>query len=246
MAARSNPFPPQAVAWLAGDRGRVLVIGGNTGLVSQLAAAGHEVTVADRSLVALQRCCGTTGATGVGAAAEQLPFVPCHFDTVLLPQNFHTFAPGLALAEIARVLTPQGRIGVIYTTRDDTVPWVKRLAATLQSVDETAMRGDYGTESVQHLLESRYFPQVDEKSFRTWFPVTREGLVAMVANRRSTQQLDEDTRSRLLAEVASHYDSMARAPEPLLLPYQATCWRARVSQDELSVPIVLEDGLRIL
>lgn len=246
MAARANPFPPLAVSWLAGELSRVLVVGGSTSLVATLCTTGHQVTVADRSLVQLQRSCGATGATPVAAAAEQLPFAPCQFDAVLLPQNFHTFAPGLALAEIARVLVPNGRIGVIYTTRDDTVPWVRRLAATLQSVDETAMRGDYGTESIEHLKESRYFPVVEQKSFRTWFPVTREGLVAMVAGRRSTQLLDEGTRTRLLADVAAHYDSMARAPEPLLLPYQATCWRARVSQDELSVPIVVEDGLRIL
>lgn len=232
------------MTWLVGDRSRVLLVGGSAPIASMLTSMGHDVTVIDRSLVALGRC-AERGVTAVGGAPEQLPFSPYQFDAVLLPQNLHTFAPGLALAEIARVLVPSGRIGVIYTTRDDTVPWVRRLAATMQAVDPTAMRGDYGADSVDQLAESRYFPDVESKSFRTWFPVTRDGLVGMVASRRSNRDLDDAVREQLLADVGAIYDSMARPPEPLLLPYQATCWRARVVQEELSVPITLEDGLRI-
>ena len=42
-------------------------------------------------------------------------------------------------------------------------------------------------------------------------------------------------RAKLLAEVGDLYDTSARAPEPLLLPYQASCWRAVVDHSGLAL-----------
>ena len=245
MASQQNPFPPQAVAWMTGERARVLLIGGTRALVRMLMNLNHDVTCIDTSIESLTKVSTNGTATCIAATTDNLPFAPRQFDVVMLSQNFHLLSHKTALAEIARVLTPQGRIAVVYTTRDDTVPWVKRLASTIQAVDPTAMRGDYGAESTDLLYQSRYFPKVEERSFRTWFPVKRDGLIAMVQSRPIFSQLDQTTRDCVVAEVAAHYDAMSRPPEPLLLPYQAICWRAMVAQDELSIPITYEDGLRI-
>ncbi|MGL5406903.1 MAG: class I SAM-dependent methyltransferase [Propionibacteriaceae bacterium] len=245
MASPQNPFPPQAVSWMTGERARVLLVGGSRALVRMLVNLNHQVTCIDSSLVALNRAGADNTATCIAANTENLPFAPCQFDVVLLSQNFHLLAHRTALAEIARVLTQQGSIAVVYTTRDDTVPWVKRLASTIQTVDPTAMRGDYGAESIDSLYRSRYFPHVEEQSFRTWFPIDRNGLINMVQGRPIFSHLNKAAQDSLISEVAAHYDAMSRAPEPLLLPYQAVCWRAMVAQDELSIPITYEDGLRI-
>ena len=37
----------------------------------------------------------------------------------------------------------------------------------------------------------------------------------------------------MLTEVGALYDSSARPPEPLLLPYRAACWRAQVDHSGL-------------
>jgi hypothetical protein len=50
----------------------------------------------------------------------------------------------------------------------------------------------------------------------------------MVERRPSTAGLDPGVRANLLREVGALYDSSARAPEPLMLPFQASCWRAMV------------------
>lgn len=245
----SRTFPPQALEWLAGPApGRVLLLGPTPAVTRTLLSFGHRVVALDRSLVALGRAVPEPdeAASPVAAAAEALPFEPCVFDAVICLQNLHTFAPGLALAELARVLTPTGHLGVVYTTRDDTVPWVKRLAALLRDVDDTAMQGDYGTGSLDALRDSRYFPDVESHAFRTWVPVTRDQLLAMVSRRPAIGGLAETRRAKLLDDLGGLYDSVARVPEPLLLPYQAMCWRAAVNQAELSVPISFPDGLRIL
>ena len=180
------------------------------------------------------------------AAAEALPLAPCSYAGVLLAQNFHQLAPGLALSEFARVLRPGGRLGVTYTVRDDSVPWVKRLVALVREFDPQSMSGDYGADSLQALADNAYFPSVETHSFRRWVPIARPGLLAMVERTPVAQQLDDGARTSLLASVDALYENAARAPEPLLLPYRVLCWRAAVDHTELTASLDLpDDGLQI-
>ena len=88
------------------------------------------------------------------------------FDVVTASQTLHRFAPGLALTEIARVLKPGGHLAVAYNTRDDTVPWVRRLIALMQQTDPDAMKGDYGVESLDAIADSSYFVDLERRNFR--------------------------------------------------------------------------------
>ena len=83
------------------------------------------------------------------------------------------------------------------------------------------------------VTDSPYFGELVRRDFRNWVPITRKGLVSMVERRPSTARLDAASREALLAEVAGLYDSIARPPEPLLLPYRASCWRAEVDHTGL-------------
>jgi hypothetical protein len=115
------------------------------------------------------------------------------------------------------------------------VPWVRRLIDLMRRVDPGSGTGDFGTEAVDAVVESPYFGEVESRTFRNWVPISRAGLVAMVERRPSTRQLTEDQRARLLQDVGALYDSSARAPEPLLLPFRATCWRAVADHSQLAV-----------
>ena len=90
----------------------------------------------------------------------------------------------------------------------------------MQQADPDAMKGDYGVDSVDAVAESPYFVGLERRNFRNWVPITRAGLLAMVERRPITARLDPDVRAQLLAEVGDLYDTSARAPEPLLLPYR--------------------------
>lgn len=231
-------YPPAAVAWMVGDtRARVLDLGAGSGTFAQLLHdAGHEVFAVDRRREAVAAVASRLGTRlHVAARAESLPFLSCHFDIVTASQALHRFAPGLALTEIARVLRPGGHLAVAYNTRDDTVPWVRRLMALVQESDPGAMSGSYGVESIDALADSPYFRNLQRRNFRNWIPITRRGLVTMVRRRPATARLDGDVRDQLLAAVGHVYDTVARPPDPLLLPYQAACWRADVDHDQLSL-----------
>lgn len=245
-SARRTLYPAAAPAWMVGGpRRRILDLGSGTGSFAQLLVdEGHEVFCIDRDV---DLVAATTERLGtrlhVAGQVESLPYLSCHFDVVTSSQNLHKFAPGLALSEIARVLRPGGHLAVAYNTRDDTVPWVRRLTALLQQNDPDAMRGDYGIESLGDVTDSPYFTELVRRDFRNWVPITRKGLVSMVERRPSMTRLDPARRQALLDEVAALYDSIARPPEPLLLPYRASCWRAEVDHTGL---VLGEDDLDVV
>lgn len=248
MRSSSRPhLPAGATAWLLPGAGQKLLdLGSGRGAFAALAASqGHRVTAVDQDARrAVMLWVNNPTFHSIAAQAENLPFRNGIFDVATASQNFHKFAPGLALAEIARVLRPGGRLCVVYTTRDDTVPWVKRLARLLQSADPQAMSGDFGQSSVSNIESSPYFDDLQTRSFRNWVPITRQGLIDMAANRPAIAGLPEPERQEVLAQVGGIYDSVARPPEPLLLPFQLSCWRARVDHSQLELPAEA-DGLDI-
>jgi SAM-dependent methyltransferase len=252
-ASGRSAYPDGVADWLVrGDepkrRRRVLDIGsGRGGLAELMVALGHDVHCLDADQYAVRQLGGQLPTAKVIAGqVESMPFDACHFDVVTASQNLHAFAPGLALAEIARVLKPGGHLAVAYNTRDDTVPWVRKLIRMMQSADPDSMRGDYGADSIHSVEESAYFTEISYKGFRNWIPITRPGLLKMVSARPGTRQLSEASREKLLADVAALYAEYARVPEPLLLPFRASCWRAEVDHNELTVIETLDaDALQI-
>lgn len=234
---RRSLYPAAAPLWMVGERPvRVLDLGAGRGaFASMLTGMGHEVFAVDRNASLVARLTDRLGTRlHVAAQVEALPFLACNFDVVTASQTLHRFVPDLALPEIARVLKPGGHLAIAYNTRDNTVPWVRRLIGLLERAD-AQVTGDYGVEAVTSVIESPFFGELQRHSFRHWVPINRAGLVSMVERRPSTRRLDPDRLDSLLREVAELYDSSARAPEPLLLPYQATCWRAKVDHNELAV-----------
>jgi ubiquinone/menaquinone biosynthesis C-methylase UbiE len=237
-ARRAAALQPAAVDWLVGEQPvRILDLGSGRGaFAATLVDAGHEVFCLDQDP---QRVATLPGRLGtrlhVAGQVESMPYLSCHFDVVTASQTLHRFAPGLAVTEIARVLRPGGHLGVVFQTRDDTVPWVRRLMGILQRVDPSAMQGAYGDASVADVADSPYFHSMERRDFRTWVPTTRDALVAMAQGRPAVAALAAAQRDEVLAEVGALYDSSARAPEPLLLPFRTSCWRAQVDHTELTV-----------
>jgi SAM-dependent methyltransferase len=237
-----------ADAWLVAEPdARVLAIGRGSGaLAVRLLTRGARVTLIDKDPAEIRPFrVRHPELAAVAASAEALPFQPCSFDSVVISQGLHLLAPGLALAEFARVLTPGGRLGVSYTTRDDSVPWVRRLAAVLQAHDPELMTSGQ-IASLDALADSNYFPEVEDHSFRLWVPITRDGMLNMVASVPQLAGLPEPHASALLDQVGAIYDSSARDPEPLALPYAVQCWRTEVDHSEFTSQLDLPpDGLQI-
>ena len=221
MPVTSHPaFPRAAIEWLmpARDQARVLVLGRASAPVLIGIASEGLLVACDASRGGVRALWARAPhALPVVAASEHLPFPTGTFDVVFLHQSLHRL-----------------------TVRDDSVPWVRRLTALLRDVDPAAMAGAYGTESVDRLTESGLFSEIEERHHRLWVPISRVDLLDMVARR--FPDLDADRLGRLMGEVGDLYESSARVPEPLLLPYQVSCWRAWADPRRVPPPPAHPDG----
>lgn len=223
---RGRPsFPREAAAWLVGrEAAVVLEVGAGTGkLTQQLVALGHDVHATEpdpEMLAVLQRDLPETRATR--ASAEDLPVPDRSFDVVVAAQSFHWFDHERALAEFARVLRPGGHVALVWNSRDERIPWVRRLGRLIGSQDQVA------SASAEPLVLAEQFGYVEEATFTHWQQINRQSLQDLVLSRSNIATLDEHDRAARLAEVVAFYDDFGRGYDGMQLPYVAHCYRAQL------------------
>ena len=249
MAPTVSPFPPSAVDWLtAPAASSLLAVGiGSLALARRLNPRPQRLAVVDRDLERVARAAHAfPGLIAVTAAPDAIPLVPCVVDQVVVVDLLHSLPPRLALAEFARVLRPGGSLAVVHTARDDSVPWVRRLAGIVRKLDPEAMTGTALAPTQAALHDNPYFPMLQRQEFRRWVPADKQDLRRMIGRLDGVAAAEPEARAEVLAEADALYDSVARVPDPLLLPYTVTCWRGTVDHTELTAPLEPEDvGLRI-
>jgi SAM-dependent methyltransferase len=130
------PYPAGAIDWLLPPgAARVADVGAGTGkLTRQLRERGLAVVAVEPSpgmREQLRRA--VPGAAVVGGTGERLPLAGRSVDAVLYAQAWHWVDPALAVAEAARVLTPGGRLCLLWNLRDERDDLVARLSEIMQS-----------------------------------------------------------------------------------------------------------------
>lgn len=236
-------IPPEALDWLAVWQGvRGLVLAGDATLPRALAKAGHTLFAVTDDPGLIARLTAEPRITPVLARPEALPIDPFQFEVLFVHQRLHRYHLSQSLPQLARVLRPGGCLSASYLVRDDSVPWVRRLAALLRRYDPLAMKGDYGHQSLEELRASAYFPEVEERAFRVWRTVSHDDLLSLVSSQPLAANLDDDQLNHLLAQVGDLYSSAVRPGESLRLPFQLLCCRAWVDHAELTGPVQLPDS----
>ncbi len=213
------PYPPEAVDWLlpAGTP-RVVDLGAGTGkLTRDLTARALPVTAVDPSdgmLSELRRV--LPGVPAHLGSAEAIPLPDGCADAVLVAQAWHWVDRDRAVPEIARVLSPGGRLGLLWNLRDETVDWVRRLGGIIGGGGQdrdTAIGPPFGP------VETRDFPWT--------YHLGRDELLDMVASRSNVILLPPDERAAVRAQVrqllATHPDLVGRTEYDL--PYVTHCAR---------------------
>lgn len=240
-------LPTEALDWLAVWHGvRGLVLASDLGVPRRLTAAGHTLFALTDDHTLAGRLGAVPRVIPILARPEAIPADPCQFEVVFAHQNLHRFDLTQALPQLARVIRPGGCLSASYLVRDDTVPWVRRLAALLRRYDPMAMRGDYGHACLGTLAASKYFSDVEERAFRVWQRIGRDDLMALVTNQPLAANLTDAQLNQLLGQVGELYDGAVRPGESLRLPFQLIGVRAWVTHEELTAPVRLpDDGLSI-
>jgi SAM-dependent methyltransferase len=217
------PYPPEAVDWLLPPGSpRVLDLGAGTGkLTRELTARRLPVTAVDPSdgmLGELRRV--LPGVPAHRGTAEDIPLPDDSADVVLVAQAWHWVDPQRAVPEIARVLAPGGRLGLLWNLRDETVDWVRRLGQIMG-----------GTEQDRDTAVGPPFGPVETRDFPWTHHLGRDELLDMVASRSHVILLPPDERAAVRAQVrqllVTHPDLVGRTEYDL--PYVTHCARTSLT-----------------
>jgi SAM-dependent methyltransferase len=202
---RARPdYPDGTVARLCDRLGigpgrRVLDVGAGTGMLTRhLLARGAEVVAAEP--VAGMRAAlaeATPRALVVGARAEALPLADASVDAVTVAQAFHWFEAPVALAEVHRVLRPDGWLAVLFNVRDLSDALQAELDQQLRDV-----RGDTPSWASRDwdaaLQEARGFSAPEEHVEEHIHRLDADGFVARVASISFVARLAEPRRRQVL------------------------------------------------
>lgn len=223
---RGRPsYPPEAVDWLLPDSARdVLDLGAGTGkLTSRLIERGLNVVAVDPIAELLDVLRTTLPDTpALLGTAEQIPLPDNSIDAVLVAQAWHWFDADRAAAEIARVLRPGGRLGLLWNVRDERLGWVKEFGRIVglehDWANTTVVLPEPFTDVVSHRVEWTNY-------------VTPQTLIDYVASRSycitSPAQVRTQTLDHVRELLATH-PALANS-SGIAMPYITVCIAATLA-----------------
>ena len=222
---RGRPsYPPEAIDWLLADNARdVLDLGAGTGkLTTRLVERGLSVIAVDpiaEMLEVLRSALPDTPA--LLGTAEHIPLPDNAVDAVLVAQAWHWFDPERAVAEVARVLRPGGRLGLVWNVRDDRLGWVKDFSRIVGLEHDRVVTPDLPAP----------FTDVEHHRVEWTNYVTPQALIDYVASRSYCITSPADVRDRTLEQVrellATH-PALANSAG-IAMPYITVCIRATLA-----------------
>ena len=213
---RGRPeYPEEAALWLTGEPPRDVVdLAAGTGKLTRvLVRLGHRVTAVEplpEMLAQLRDA--VPGVHAVEGRAEAMPLPDASADAILAAQAYHWFDQPVALVEIARVLRPGGRLGIVWNLRDESVDWVGRLSEVIDS------EGDKERDDADGIAASGLYEPAEEAEWRWEQPLDRARLRDLVLSRSYCATLPADRQEAVLDSVDRLYDELAGA-DGLRLPY---------------------------
>lgn len=193
---RGRPsYPPEVIDWLLPSGARdVLDLGAGTGkLTIRLVERGLGVVAVDPIPEMLEVLSGSLpDVPALLGTAEEIPLPDDSVDSVLVAQAWHWFDPERAVKEVARVLRPGGRLGLVWNTRDERLGWVKDLGNVIGHEDDPFSQ----KVSLPHPFTELERHQAEWTSY-----LTPQALIDLVASRSYCITSPTEVRTRTLEQV---------------------------------------------
>jgi SAM-dependent methyltransferase len=183
-------------------------------------------------------------ATALKGRGDAIPLEDGSVDAVLVASAWHWMDVEPTLAEIARVLRPPGRLGVVWAGPDRRVPWLAtflgraRQAGLAENlVEGLTMIGDSGpgagevaTAAERHrffLPEASPFTPPEFAEFNWTRTMTIDDLVGLAGTYSAVITLTDTERRQALRLARAWLESQPELSESgqIELPFRAGCWR---------------------
>jgi SAM-dependent methyltransferase len=235
---RLRPQPADAaVDWLVPAGCRVAVdLAAGTGLLTRALTTRVSEVIAvepdDRMRVVLSaRSPDVRALAGYG---ESIPLADASADAVFVSSAWHWMDEARAVPEIARVLRPGGRFGVIWTTRDRTggSEWMVELDQFL-APDEAGGSQQAIARRLRHravhLPEDGSFRDVGTDSFSYLAPMSVDDVVALMGTYSAVITMSDEERSAGLDHSRAVVERHFPGQDVIDVPIRSWCWRAERS-----------------
>ena len=128
-------------------------------------------------------------------SAEEIPLPDHSVDAVLVAQAWHWVDRSRAVPEVARVLVPGGRLGLVWNIRDEREDWVAELGRILHDPGEHH-RQDRG-------IIGPPFGPVERRDVEWTHRLSRDELIDLAASRSYVITMPDQQRAAVLAGVAA-------------------------------------------
>lgn len=202
--------PPAALDWLVPPGAEaVLDLAAGTGLVTRelIGRAARVVAVepdARMRAVLAARCPEAEVLDGRG---EDIPLPDASVDAVVISAAWHWLDPARAVPQITRVLRTGGTLGVMWTTRDDRVPWVAEFNALARESREADRPAEAGRRrrAVTFPAGTPLSPP-EERRVEFSRPMTRDQLGGLLGTYSGVITLGPEQRAAFSRRVAAFLD----------------------------------------
>jgi SAM-dependent methyltransferase len=228
---RLRPSPaPAALDWLVPADARIAVdVAAGTGLFTRALQPRVPRVIAVEPdprmrAVLTERSPGVEALDGTG---ESIPLADASVDAVFVSSAWHWLDEHRAVPEIARVLRDGGRLGVLWSSRDREIEWVRgldRLPWQSTEADTAAERRHRGRRSVG-VDTSGMFEQVDTTSLGFTRRMTIDDVVAMTATYSAVITASEQDRADVLRRARETVVAHTDGATELDFPMRTWCWR---------------------
>ena len=201
-------------------------VGAGTGIASRL-LADQGVTVLAVEPNAAMRAAATPHprVTAIDGTGERTGLADGQVALVLCAQSFHWFEPRAALAELRRVLAPEGRLALLWNVRDDHDAVTAAYSRLVREAAGDRLTEAHG-EGVEALLPEAGFRDVRVLSFTFEQAVDAAGLRARAAS-ASYVPAEGPAREALERGLRALHAESAGPDGRLRLVYRTTLYLAR-------------------
>jgi SAM-dependent methyltransferase len=154
--------------------------------------------------------------------AEEIPLEDNSVDAVLVAQAWHWVDPERAIPEVARVLRPGGRLGLVWNTRDERLGWVRELGRII---------GSDGDSRRTAVTLPAPFTELQRHQVEWTNYLTPQALIDLVASRSYCITSPTEVRTRTLdqvRELLATHPALANSTG-LALPYVTVCTRVTLA-----------------